>query len=91
MVNYQLTINGIVQGVGFRWGCMSIARQLKVTGFVRNLPSGQVYIEVQGSKDQVQQFIEQVKAGPTPYARVVAKVTSIISNLIGAHSIRPGR
>ena len=54
MVNYQLTINGIVQGVGFRWGCMSIARQLKVTGFVRNLPSGQVYIEVQGSKDQVQ-------------------------------------
>ncbi|QZN92493.1 acylphosphatase [Limosilactobacillus panis] len=71
MVNYQLTINGIVQGVGFRWGCMSIARQLKVTGFVRNLPSGRVYIEVQGSKDQVQQFIEQVKAGPTPYARVV--------------------
>ncbi|WP_283621833.1 acylphosphatase [Limosilactobacillus avium] len=71
MVNYQLTISGIVQGVGFRWGCMNIARQFKVTGFVRNLPSGQVYIEVQGQEDQVQQFIKRVKAGPTPYARVV--------------------
>jgi acylphosphatase len=71
MVNYQLTISGIVQGVGFRWGCMNIARQLEVTGFVRNLPSGQVYIEVQGQEDQVQQFIKRVKAGPTPYARIV--------------------
>lgn len=71
MVNYHLTFSGRVQGVGFRWGCVQIARRWAVAGYVKNLLTGEVYIEVQGKADQVTGFINQVKRGPTPYARIV--------------------
>lgn len=70
MINYQLTISGQVQGVGFRWGCYRLAQQCGVSGFVKNLPSGQVYLEVQGNPKAVSRFIARVEKGPTPYARV---------------------
>lgn len=70
MINYQLTISGRVQGVGFRWGCYRLAQQYGVSGFVKNLTTGQVYLEVQGTPEAVTAFIAQVANGPTPYAAV---------------------
>ena len=45
MINVQLTISGQVQGVGFRWGTLQLAKQLGITGFVRNQADGTVYVE----------------------------------------------
>lgn len=70
MINYHLIISGQVQGVGFRWGCYQLAQQIGISGFVKNLPNGQVYLEVQGEPAAVARFVAQVKNGPTPYARV---------------------
>ena len=70
MINYQLTVSGLVQGVGFRWSCLRLAQQLGVVGLVKNLSTGQVYIEVQGNPNAVTKFINQVAKGPTPYAQV---------------------
>lgn len=80
MVNYHLLISGRVQGVGFRWGTLQIARSLQLTGFVKNLVTGQVYVEVQGPCAVVEKFITQVKAGPTPYSRVT-KIDKTIGQL----------
>lgn len=70
MINYHLTISGLVQGVGFRWSCYRLAQRMGVTGFVRNLPNGQVYVEVQGAPTIITEFIKQLATGPSPYARV---------------------
>ena len=70
MINYQLTVSGQVQGVGFRWGCYRLAQQYGVSGFVKKLPSGQVYLEVQLLPSAVTNFIARVETGPTPYAHV---------------------
>lgn len=70
MINYQLTVSGRVQGVGFRWSCLRLAQQIGVAGLVKNLPTGQVYIEVQGEPGLVNDFIKRVANGPTPYAQV---------------------
>lgn len=70
MINYQLTVSGLVQGVGFRWSCLQLAQRLGVVGLVKNLSTGQVYIEVQGNPTAVTKFINQIAKGPTPYAQV---------------------
>ncbi|MGN1279102.1 MAG: acylphosphatase [Limosilactobacillus sp.] len=70
MVNVQLTITGQVQGVGFRWGTLQLARQFNLTGYVRNQRDGTVYVEAQGPKAAVAGFIRRLAQGPTPYASV---------------------
>lgn len=83
MINYHLTVSGRVQGVGFRWSTLQLARKLGLVGFVQNLMNGDVFIVVQGSHDVVRQFVNQVQAGVTPYARVT-NVQIKPGNLINA-------
>lgn len=70
MINYHITVSGRVQGVGFRWSTMHVARQLNLTGFVQNKVDGTVYIEVQGDHKRVREFVNQVRSGISPYAKV---------------------
>lgn len=70
MTNYQLLVSGRVQGVGFRWATAELARQLGLVGTVQNLADGRVQITVQGDHKVIRQFLKQIQAGPTPYARV---------------------
>lgn len=70
MINYHLTVNGRVQGVGFRWSTYQIAKELGVAGYVQNLMDGNVYIVVQGSHSAVRKFVNAVRAGVNKYARV---------------------
>lgn len=70
MINKHLVITGRVQGVGFRWSVYQLATQFGISGIVKNQEDGSVYCELQGAADDVQQIINKIKAGPTPYARV---------------------
>ena len=45
------------------------ARELDLTGWVRNLPSGQVEILVEGEKNRIEDMITWCRKGP-PAARV---------------------
>ena len=58
---------GTVQGVGFRMTTHRIARQYAVTGYVRNLPDGQVEIVVAGQADEIARFLGDVAARLAAY------------------------
>ena len=49
--------SGRVQGVGFRATAHHVARRHRVTGWVRNLPNGQVQMVVEGEESAVDPFL----------------------------------
>ena len=49
LVRKHIVVNGLVQGVGFRYFTVTQARRLGVRGWVRNCRDGSVELEAQGS------------------------------------------
>lgn len=62
-------VTGRVQGVGFRYYTMDAAGERGLDGWVRNRPDGSVEMEVQGTKEVIDLFLDDVREGP-PLARV---------------------
>ena len=52
---------GRVQGVGFRYTALQVAKEFEVAGFVTNLPDGRVQLEAEGSKKEIDAFIAAVE------------------------------
>ncbi len=50
-------VTGQVQGVGFRYFVKRNADALSLTGFVRNLPEGQVEVMAEGSHASLEQLL----------------------------------
>lgn len=69
MLALRFTIQGRVQGVGFRYFVLHHARKLGVKGFVKNLPDGSVLVEVVGNEESVYSLMDHCRKGP-PLARV---------------------
>jgi len=61
----NITVSGIVQGVGFRYHTIRIARSLGIKGFVKNLSDGSVYIEAEALDWQLEKFISWCNEGPS--------------------------
>lgn len=57
----QVRFIGTVQGVGFRYTARNRAAQFKVTGYVMNLPNGDVDMLVQGFAENVDLAIDAIK------------------------------
>jgi len=61
----KATVHGRVQGVFFRVSTRKVARELELSGTVRNLPGWkEVEIHAEGEKAQVEKLIEYLKTGP---------------------------
>lgn len=60
----QITVRGAVQGVFFRASTKAVADQIRVRGFVMNQPDGSVYIEAEGDRFALDQFLEWCHEGP---------------------------
>jgi acylphosphatase len=56
----RLLYAGRVQGVGFRATCYQFARGFTVNGWVRNLPTGEVELLVEGDSSEVEAFLERI-------------------------------
>ncbi len=70
-VTRNLRISGRVQGVYFRYYAVRKARELGLTGWVRNRRDGTVEAMVQGAPEAVDAMIAWAKRGP-PSAMVSA-------------------
>jgi len=65
----RIVIRGRVQGVGFRFSLVDIARDMDVTGWVRNRFDGTVEALVQGEPTAIERVVDWCRRGP-PGARV---------------------
>jgi len=70
-MNQRITIivSGKVQGVFYRAATKEKADELGVKGFVRNEPSGSVFIEAEAPEDALYKFVKWCNSGP-PRAQV---------------------
>ena len=53
--------SGRVQGVGFRYTTLHLAREYDVSGYVQNLPDGRVCVEVEGEGQEVDAFLAAIE------------------------------
>ena len=71
----NILVSGRVQGVGCRKFVVGHAVKLNLTGFCRNLPSGEVEVEVEGPSEKIQEFIRHLHQGP-PRGKVEKVIVS---------------
>ena len=64
LVSAHLLISGTVQGVGFRWFVLRKANEYNLKGYVRNLYTDEVEVEVEGNKGLIQEFVKELRIGP---------------------------
>jgi len=60
----HLFISGRVQGVGFRHFTKVNAKELNITGWVRNLSDGRVEVLLQGEESTLNTMVSRLKKGP---------------------------
>ena len=53
----KIFFTGHVQGVGFRYTALQVAKEFEVAGFVMNLADGRVHLEVEGSPAETAAFL----------------------------------
>ena len=61
MHKFEITVSGDVQGVGYRFFAVREAQKLGLTGWVRNLPNGDVEILAEGEKNAIDYFLGVLK------------------------------
>ncbi len=64
-----ITVKGIVQGVGFRPFVYNAAHKYELCGWVNNNSEG-VYIDIEGSADKLNLFINDLKFNPPPLSKI---------------------
>ncbi len=60
---------GRVQGVGFRYSTLQVAKEFEVSGFVTNLADGRVQVAAQGADHEVEGFLAQIAERMHGYIR----------------------
>lgn len=68
-LEFQARIFGFVQGVNFRASVWKLAKELNLTGWVKNKEDGSVEVLAQGREEPLQKLIYFLKKGP-PLAKV---------------------
>lgn len=75
MVRARLTVKGRVQGVFYRYSTVKAAKRIgDLTGWVRNLPNGDVEALVEGDEKKVNELIAWCRQGP-PASNVTDLIT----------------
>jgi acylphosphatase len=64
---------GHVQGVGFRYAVLQVAKEFEVAGHVRNLADGRVEVEAEGSEAEIAAFVEAIQERMHGHVRKVER------------------
>jgi len=65
----HIIYSGQVQGVGFRFTAQRRASENDLTGWVKNLPTGQVELFAEGSEDAIKEFCGRIDEDFEGYIR----------------------
>ncbi|MBN2552607.1 MAG: acylphosphatase [Spirochaetales bacterium] len=76
-------IEGMVQGVGFRYSTLHQARRLGLNGYVRNLWDGTVEVVAEGADEKLRQLERWLNHGPP--GAVVRRIHSHYSPFQGVY------
>jgi acylphosphatase len=60
----HIVVEGLVQGVGFRYFAARRAEGLGLAGYARNLYDGSVEVEAEGDRSLLGEYIAQLRVGP---------------------------
>lgn len=85
---HEIFYAGRVQGVGFRYTVRSLAGQFDVTGFVRNLPNGQVHLVVEGKAEEIANFLQTIRTEMSYYIADVKETVRPASGRFSLFEIR---
>lgn len=62
-IRAEILVNGLVQGVGFRFFVFSQCERLGLKGFTKNLYTGEVLTIVEGSRYLIEELYKILKVG----------------------------
>ncbi|MEM2334684.1 MAG: acylphosphatase [Candidatus Caldarchaeum sp.] len=62
----EMVVDGVVQGVGFRYYVRRLARRLGLVGYVKNLDDGRVNIVCESTENRINEFVETMRNAPPP-------------------------
>ncbi len=60
-IRQSVWFTGRVQGVGFRYTALSVAREFAVTGYVKNLPDGRVEAVIEGDPPDIDRYLAALR------------------------------
>jgi len=88
MEQTEIRVRGRVQGVGFRPTVWRIARELGLSGEVRNDAEG-VLIRVAGDSDAIADLLDRLEREPPPLARIdrIERSRTVASSAPGFHIV----
>ncbi len=69
IVAKHIVFSGSVQGVGFRFTALNTANSYHLTGYVRNLPRGDVEMLIQGEGETIDSCVRDIEASFAGYVR----------------------
>lgn len=76
-IRAEVHFSGHVQGVGFRYSVMQVARGYEVSGLVENLADGRVHLVAEGTRAEVDAFLEAVGERMHGYIRKTERTDSV--------------
>ena len=65
LVGRHVRVSGSVQGVFYRAWAQAEARELGISGWIRNCPDGSVEAHLAGEEEDVARMIERMRRGPS--------------------------
>ena len=82
MHTLHIRVGGRVQGVGFRWFVREEARRLGLSGWVTNLPSGEVEVRAGGERSSLERLRRAIQVGPSGAS--VDRLEDVASSVSGS-------
>jgi acylphosphatase len=84
----HIVVRGRVQGVWYRASAKARASELKLAGWARNCPDGTVEIHAEGDRQNLDQFIEWCRKGPSAAEVTGLDTTPVSTNGMETFLIR---